>query len=693
MFTVISWIIIALEAFFIAFVVYMAVKKRKISLSESAWYLIPSLLILYIIYTTDMVYTSILSGVKPSIYEFINIIDSCFDIFKPKINYTENLLLLSNTVYSVAFFIGVFMALGAFISFAINIVYYFLYSKIRIRKMLKAGCDFVIANNEDASVYMQTYSNSVLFLQEQPDKEQKKEYREKGVIYFVSELSDVALKNLFEAYVNNGKDYNIICLKEHDYTLKAVAVFKRFVANTKSENFFLHVELDYKNYKSVNESILEDSNFTAFINCFNKHELIARKFVQNYPVTKFVPSEFFDHEKAIVKEDKAINVFYVGFGKVASALFGASTINDRLVTTKAGKLTELFVNYYLYDKECCKEQSTNSSFYNDRYFSCNYENRDEYFEPIDKNVHVEYNCFDIEHKDGAQDLKLKLIESKNHFNNIIISLGSDVENIDTAIKIAMFLRQNDMENYHIFIRLKTEREEYKDFFDSGKITFFGGDANTMNHSVIVDEALTLRAKTLNRSYEEKRKAISKWTKLSSIKKLSNVYAGLNLRLKLNLLGYDLEENTSDNFDEKLNQELIARLSAQVPKEDAPYEEYLYFYTDSFNSANALSFQEKLRWNAFYLANGYALMKKSDIKVFSDQKVIKDDDNKKLHACLTTVEGLDEYHRLLAFELSKLSGKTVEEELVNTNTYKYDYAVIDVIKSFDKLSPTVIVKRK
>jgi hypothetical protein len=250
-----------------------------------------------------------------------------------------------------------------------------------------------------------------------------------------------------------------------------------------------------------------------------------------------------------------------------------------------------------------------------------------------------------------------------------------------------------VENYHIFIRLKAEREEYKAFFDSQKITFFGGESYILNHSIIVDEALMARAKTVNSSYEEKKKAISKWTKLSSIKKLSNVYAGLNLRLKLNLLGYDLVQNDGQNFDDKLVSELVSRLENQTPPVDAPYQDYLYFYKDGFNSANALSYQEKLRWNAFYLDNGYALMKKTDIKVISNDQIIKDDDSKKLHACLTTVEGLDEYHQLIAKELSKISNKTLEQELVNADTYKYDYSVLDVIKTFKEDSPMVIVKRR
>lgn len=692
MFTVISWIIIALEVIFIGFLAFMAVKKRKITLTENVWYFIPSVLILYALYATELFYSALETGAKLSIYAFINLIKVCLNVFKPEIEYADSLLLASNSVYSVAFFIGVLLALGVFITFIINVIYYFFYAKIRIRKILSSGCDILIADDDDADIYMRNYANTILLIQDYPTRDMKKVYREKGIVYFVSKLNESALISRFSKFINNGKDYNVVCIKERDYTLKLVAVFKNFVKQTASENFYLHVEFYYKNFKSINEVVSADKEFSPYINCFNKYELVARKFIQNYPVTKFVPAEFFDHEKAIVKPDKKINVLYVGYGKMASALFSASMINDKLVTENNNRLTEKFVNFYLYDKERSKDESKNKFFYNDRYFAQEY-NKEEYFAPIQKNNNVEYKCCDIEHSDGAKDYQSKLTNNKDEFHNIIITLGSDVENVDTAIKTVLYLRQHDVENYHIFIRLKAEREEYKAFFDSQKITFFGGESYILNHSIIVDEALMARAKTVNSSYEEKKKAISKWTKLSSIKKLSNVYAGLNLRLKLNLLGYDLVQNDGQNFDDKLVSELVSRLEKQTPPVDAPYQDYLYFYKDGFNSANALSYQEKLRWNAFYLDNGYALMKKTDIKVISNDQIIKDNDSKKLHACLTTVEGLDEYHQLIAKELSTISNKTIEEELVNADTYKYDYSVLDVIKTFKEDSPMVIVKRR
>ncbi len=691
MYTIFSWIMIAIESLFIGFLVFMAIKKRKITLSENAWYFVPSILILYALYATDLIYTASVTGEALSIYAFINVIKYCLDVFKPEISYEGNLLLATNSVYSIAFLIAIVLALAVFITFAINVIYYFLYSKIRIRKILKNGCDVVLGDDDDAKVYIQSYPNSILFLQEQPTKEQKKLLREKGIVYIVLGLRTPSLISRFGKYVNNDKEYNFVCLKEHEWTLRAVAIFKAFILQTKCENFFLHVEFDYKNYKSLNEVILENENYTAFINCFNKHELMARKFVQENPITKFVPSEFFDYGRGIVKQDKNINVFYLGFGRVASALFDASLMNDKLVTEKDKKLTEMLVNYYIYDKEGYKSESKNRAFYNDRYFSNNYK-KDEYFEPIQKGYNVIYNCLDIEHSDGVKDYQAKLIECKEEFSNIVIALGSDVENIDTAIKTVMFMRQNDLENYHLFVRLKSGNKEYHDLFDNNRVTFFGADTFTINHSVIVDEVLIKRAKTLNSFYEAKRQAKIEWAKLSLIKKLSNVYSGLNLRLKLNLLGYDLDINNGENYDGRLNAELISRLEEQTPSPSSPYVDFLFFNKKGFNSANALSYQEKLRWNAFYIANGYALMKKMDIKVVSSDKVVKDDDRKKLHGCLTTVEGLDEYHRFVAEGLSKASGRTIEEELDNVNTYKYDYSVLDVIKSFNENSPMVIVKR-
>ena len=90
-------------------------------------------------YAIDLIYTAMVSGVAPSVYAFLNIIESCYNVFKAVVSYEGILLLTANSVYPIAFFIGVVLALGVFISFAINVVCYFFYSKISAKKILRNG--------------------------------------------------------------------------------------------------------------------------------------------------------------------------------------------------------------------------------------------------------------------------------------------------------------------------------------------------------------------------------------------------------------------------------------------------------------------------------------------------------------------------------------------------------------------------
>jgi hypothetical protein len=260
------------------------------------------------------------------------------------------------------------------------------------------------------------------------------------------------------------------------------------------------------------------------------------------------------------------------------------------------------------------------------------------------------------------------------------------------MKTAMLFKQNDFYNYHIFVRVKKYQKEYDQFFD-GKATFFGYDDFVINHKVIVDENLTAKAKSVNASYQQKTKELSKWARLSAIKKMSNIYSGLNARLKLNLLGYDLMENDGTNYSESVMNELKAKLKENAPTEQSTYADYFFFDKDIISPANVLAYQEKLRWNAFYINNGYAPMPKSDICYKKDCGFYKDDDEKKLHACITTDRGLDEYHRLIAKLKSEQTGESFEDCLNDLQTYKYDYSFSNVVETFTKDSDLVIVKKQ
>ena len=418
--------------------------------------------------------------------------------------------------------------------------------------------------------------------------------------------------------------------------------------------------------------------------------------MESYPITKFLPEEFFDHALSCIKDDVNLNVFYFGFGKVSDALYRAQVMNDQLPTVKGGKhggdVEHYLVNYYAYDKVDKKNENKNANYYDNRFYS-EYKKftPDKYFEVPGKICNFSFSPSSIDHLDAFDNFKTTALADEKTFNTVIVSYGEDVDNIDYAMKIAMLFKQNDFYNYHIFIRVKKYQKEYDQFFD-GKATFFGYDDFVINHKVIVDENLTAKAKSVNATYEQKSKEMSKWASLSAIKKMSNVYSGLNVRLKLNLLGYDLAENDGSNYSETVMQELKTKMKEGAPTENSTYTDYFFFDKDIISPANVLAFQEKLRWNAFYINNGYIPMPKSSIFYKDGCGLYKDDDDKKLHACITTDKGLDEYHRLIAKLKSDATGEPFEKCLEDMQTYKYDYSFGGVVSTFTKNSDFVVVKK-
>ncbi len=686
-YSVISIALIVIEAAFAVYYLYQLIKRGENSLKEKGVSLIGNAVILYALYAMGLAY-DISSGERVSVYEFVNVISCVKDVFGASISLQNSALLSDSGVYSAAFFIGVSFAYANFIYFLVSLVDFFFFRLRRRRKLLKSGCDVIIGYNENVETYLKNYEKCLVFLQKPPSAELKKQFRENKTAYISGDICEESFKKHFAHAVNNGKDFHFIALTEESETLKIIAVFKRFLKETEAENFYLYVNFDYKNYLSLNERILEDQKYTAFITCFNENELIARKFAENYPITRFAPDDFFDFQKGVIKEGKKFNVYYLGFGNVLSAVHRMSVMNDNLVTVASGKVAPLSVNYFAFDKVDRKNENKNSHFYDKRYFSSleGYSEQ-EYFKTPEKIYRAEFLPLDLDHKDGDGNFKKIILENKNQYNVLFVSIGSDVGSIDYALKLVMFFNQNEVENYHIYVKVDSYQEEYDDFFDE-KVTLFGDKQGVFNHEIIVDESLMAKAKSVNASYEEKKKQTMKWKSLSAIKKTSNVYSGLNLRLKLNLLGYDLQDGAV--YDAKIKEEVVNKLKEGSPV-GKKYEEYLFWNKKDFCAANALAYQEKLRWNAFYIVNGYAPMKKSDVK-YEDGALVKEDDKKKLHACLTTVEGLDEYHKKVAETISEKEKIPYATALEKANTYVYDYSVIDVVESLNEKSKTVIVRR-
>lgn len=574
---------------------------------------------------------------------------------------------------------------------------------VSLRFALKHSCDILIGI-DNIEMYAKEDRNIVVWLLPNNTKADIELLRGLNIAYIKKEFNSNELYNLNLKYSKN--EYNFISFKNDEDNLVYISEFVKYLEYTDStnkklyeyHNLYIHTEISNNNLITIQDKILSNSDtFSPYINIFNRYELTALKFINDYPIAKFLPNEFI-YDSAIIDTgstnmklklnncsdevvchyDKMINVIYLGFGKVGKELFKAQVINDQLVSFNPNKnsIKSHIVNYFAIDNKTHNTIDKNECFYFKRYDSFieklekNELEKNDYFE-IPEDIYKLYKINGDANDRSNVDNILKLLSVESSYNQIIISLENDLDNIDYALKLIRLLTENDLDNYHIFVRIKYNNEKTIELLKhNDKIDFFGCDAHVLNSDVIINEQILSFAKLMNKKYNQKRLSDTSWYSLSTIKQKSNIYAGLSIRSKLNLLKSDY---TSDKSIEE-NKECLQELEYSFGK----YDEFKY--DNNINTAKLLSYQEKLRWNAFYIMNGYIPYKKSDIKyrLFNDMIIptelsfVKDDDKKRTHACLTTSNGLDDYHNIFKnIVMYEKFDFTIEknEKLIELNSYK------------------------
>jgi len=374
--------------------------------------------------------------------------------------------------------------------------------------------------------------------------------------------------------------------------------------------------------------------------------------------TKYLPKEYM--ENAAIKRDTEINLFILGFGKLGRELYRQSVLNNQLVTYD-GTYKVLPINYYLCDT------GIDASEWNIGGLAETLSELDtaDYFVfpelPFRTNV-IDKAPFS---RDVLNVVK-KLVKKDNSYTYVIVDTDEDCLNIEIGAKLKTLLY--GAENYHLFVRSEAAYIE-----DDAIITYFGKSDSVFNHDVIVNDSLSVMAKKLNEVYtaqyarEERnrpdfaqyiqKKAEEDWKGFDYFILYSNIYAAMNLRVKLNLLGLDY---TKDGKGE--NTALIKQRHQY--RGEYTYKDYL-----ECSARNALIAQEHARWNAYHLLGEYLPLEKSGITVKSnDGKKIRFNVKNmaaKRHACLTTYQGLD----ALSTYLAERAGEGYEAK-------DYDYYVYD-----------------
>ncbi len=706
-YTVISLIVLAVELVFIGIYVSDAFKKRKFIDGDNILYFVPLTFILFVLYVVGAIYNASAENIQLTILDFTGMAKAALaaTVFDVDGAYTA-LLIQDNICFLMAFILALILSVACVYTSVISLVFNYFANAFKVGAAIKSGCDVLIGENEYNEIYIKNSKNTVLIITDTEKPEKKDSYYANGIPFIAEKFDGDRIARYFERYIARGKRYNFICFNSGESNLHHVKNFEDFAFHAiktkkhKGESFVslngtsLKIELDYENQSSLQDAILSNKKIAPYISCFSRHELIGTSFVYEHPVTRCLPEDFIDTELAVIKENKVINTVYIGFGRTSDAVYKAQLMNDCLPTLKNGEPSIFNINYYAFDKEAEADKTKNTNFivnrYDDRYKSYN---KNEYFDLINPINNIRFEQCNInspsfmekciktlsrrrEERDG-QVIFTAPYEKNEVFNRLFITYGNDTDNIDLALKLASLLRELGLPNYEIFIKTKSGVPEALNIINDSNIKSMISLGDIFNHDTLINDRVLMIARLVNTEYGNLKKGVNveRWYRLPCIKQLSNVYSALNLRLKLNLLGYDFEICPC----KVENNDLLNELKEKVAHSEARYEDFLIEKGKALTAVKMIAYQEHLRWNAFYVVNGYVPLKKGMIRAENNDGkwfLCKDDNLSKQHACVTSNKGLDEYHRLCAEMLTDKNGLTYEENLWECNTYRYDYMLMD-----------------
>lgn len=459
----------------------------------------------------------------------------------------------------------------------------------------------------------------------------------------------------------------------------------------------------------------------SYIRYVNRHRLVAMDFISKHSITEDMNENMIDYDKALLKPNVEPNVIMIGFGKSNQRLFSISVANNQFLTEKDGKVDLLPVSYAIYDKIDSKNDKNLNHSYN-RYkleFLNVIKDRNEYFDIVDEPAKVSFNILDINDLNFYNCVKENLTPKEGNIaqNQIIIAFGDDLQNLDLAEKFSIKLLEwglGDCTKLYVKIKNHSLAEGVLvDYRKEKGIIAFGDESETVyNVNQIVNEKAEKMAKCRHYIYsvlraqqeeDKKKEAIAQLAKESSvadttdnqntateiaiaredeklflakadtiwfegndyIRRVSNTYACLSIRLKLNLLGYDYCDLEDERKD--ASKEFLEKYQEGDPiVYNKKYHDIVEYPVDFIENTkrNNLAKQEHQRWNAYMITCGSIPSSKTQVKEEGRAK----NEKQRRHANIATYDGLIEYRKFMA-ELENKSEK-------DTDIIKYDYQLMD-----------------
>ena len=485
--------------------------------------------------------------------------------------------------------------------------------------------------------------------------------------------------------------------------------------------FDLYVYGDPK-YEAIYMDIINSAR-----GCFhytNEYKKVALDFADNYPITRFMDKSYIDYNTALVKDNVDVNVILVGFGKTNQQIFLSSVMGDVLVQKgNAQEPLQKKIRYVVFDKDRDAQDDKNL---NHTYFRYEHEMREalakngkqKLYLPLPEPPAIvdpqKININDRGFYDTIRDIVIPS-EGKKALTYIVIAFGSDLENIDMAQKLVEKRDEWALDSVVIFVKARRWTKE-QSFLEQKNCIFIGNDELVgFNLENILSNKWVSFAQIRDAFYEiekksveseeiseallgaNRREVVKKWHSPSrtSYQRESNIYACLNLRLKLNLMGMDyckrVENPTvkyltrDEYFKRYLGEKLpeivkVSSLGRVVFKELARQE----VFTDR---RGTLATQEHLRWNAYMISQGFIPSTTEQIrneKNASGEFTNGKNYDLRRHGALTTMKGLVEFRKIVSAR-----DKVGEEE---SDLIKYDYQIYDeAYWTLDRLGYAMIDK--
>jgi len=454
-------------------------------------------------------------------------------------------------------------------------------------------------------------------------------------------------------------------------------------------------------------------NAFGMVDFFNPYELRARNFFWKHPITDYI-SHLIDYNKArlkgdfdeksglILKLDKSeykIKNIFIGFGSTNYQMLRSSLITGQLLG--CNYLATIFDELIPDDKS--KTPAVRQAMFTNQAHGLFGDIKSiggDYFPAPKEGYKIEFEHGNVLTRNFYKSV-LKQING-NDFTAIYIALGDDKIGVETACELRQTLCESGISLNNVRIYLKINKRSVLN--DNSvintvrnvplNIECFGFEDEILAKGQIINAPLEIFAKTTtNQSHN------TPWEYLSEFERDSNRSKALEIRAMLGLLGFTVKEHALHNMDvENLYRQRYGsyekRISDLIAAKARINKSIRLQYLDTDNgqiggkisdtARNNLARREHLRWNTFYLVNGWTMKPKEltgaingedDLETYFSTpreklKLGRKNRLTKQHSCITTFEGLIELRKWQTQQASRVDDEG------DFDTVYHDFTLLD-----------------